>query len=69
LSSFVFYSAVFIFCFSDDRGVPWADVVGFSYGGAVAQHSPLITRRGCGGWWLAATNCGIGAFPGWLPPS
>ena len=51
----------------DDRGVPWADVVGFSYGGAVAQQlafdHPTRVRRLV----LAATNCGIGAFPGWLP--
>jgi poly(3-hydroxyoctanoate) depolymerase len=51
----------------DDRGMPWADVVGFSYGGAVAQQlafdHPTRVRRLV----LAATNCGIGAFPGWLP--
>jgi poly(3-hydroxyoctanoate) depolymerase len=51
----------------DDRGVPWADVVGFSYGGAVAQQlafdHPTRVRRLV----LAATNCGLGAFPGWLP--
>jgi poly(3-hydroxyoctanoate) depolymerase len=51
----------------DDRGVPWTDVVGFSYGGAVAQQlafdHPTRVRRLV----LAATNCGIGAFPGWLP--
>lgn len=51
----------------DDRGVPWADVIGFSYGGAVAQQlafdHPARVRRLV----LAATNCGIGAFPGWLP--
>ena len=49
------------------RGVPCADVVGFSYGGAVAQQlafdHPTYVRRLV----LAATNCGIGAFPGWLP--
>jgi poly(3-hydroxyalkanoate) depolymerase len=44
-----------------------ADVVGFSYGGAVAQQlafdHPTRVRRLV----LAATNCGIGAVPGWLP--
>jgi len=51
----------------DDRDVPWADVIGFSYGGAVAQQlafdHPTRVRRLV----LAATNCGIGAVPGWLP--
>ena len=51
----------------DDRGVPWADVLGFSYGGAVAQQlafdHPTRVRRLV----LAATNCGIGAVPGWIP--
>ena len=51
----------------DDRGVTSADVVGFSYGGAVAQQlafdHPTRVRRLI----LAATNCGIGAIPGWLP--
>jgi pimeloyl-ACP methyl ester carboxylesterase len=51
----------------DERGAPWADVLGFSYGGAVAQqlafdHSTRVRRLV-----LAATNCGIGAVPGWLP--
>ena len=51
----------------DNRGVSWADVVGFSYGGAVAQqlafdHTTRVRRLV-----LAATNCGIGAIPGWLP--
>ena len=48
----------------DHCRVPWADVVGFSYGGAVAQqfaykHSDRIRRLV-----LAATTCGIGAVPG-----
>ena len=51
----------------DERGAPWADVIGFSYGGAVAQQlafdHPTRVRRLV----LAATNCGIGAVPGWLP--
>ena len=51
----------------DDRGITRADVVGFSYGGAVAQQlafdHPTRVRKLV----LAATNCGIGAIPGWLP--
>jgi pimeloyl-ACP methyl ester carboxylesterase len=51
----------------DSRHIAAADVVGFSYGGAVAQQlafdHPARVRRLV----LAATNCGIGAFPGWLP--
>ena len=51
----------------DERDAPWTDVIGFSYGGAVAQQlafdHPTRVRRLV----LAATNCGIGAVPGWLP--
>ena len=51
----------------DNRGIESTDVVGFSYGGAIAQQlafdHPARVRRLV----LAATNCGIGAFPGWLP--
>jgi poly(3-hydroxyalkanoate) depolymerase len=51
----------------DARNAPCADVIGFSYGGAVAQQlafdHPTRVRRLV----LAATNCGIGATPGWLP--
>ena len=51
----------------DDHGIERADVVGFSYGGAVAQQlafdHPTRVRRLV----LAATNCGIGAVPGWMP--
>jgi pimeloyl-ACP methyl ester carboxylesterase len=48
----------------DDLGVECADVVGYSYGGAVAQqlafdHPERVCRLV-----LAATNCGIGAVPG-----
>src|SRR5262245_34140102 len=54
--------AVLDFCHIDST-----DVIGFSYGGAVAQQlafdHPDRVRRLV----LAATNCGIGAFPGWLP--
>ena len=48
----------------DDRQIEWADVVGFSYGGAVAQqfayNYPERVRRLV----LAATFCGVGAVPG-----
>jgi poly(3-hydroxyoctanoate) depolymerase len=48
----------------DDLGVERADVLGYSYGGAVAQqlafeHPERLCRLV-----LAATNCGIGAVPG-----
>jgi pimeloyl-ACP methyl ester carboxylesterase len=51
----------------DECEAPTADVIGFSYGGAVAQqlafdHPGRVNRLV-----LAATNCGIGAVPGWLP--
>ena len=45
----------------DDRGVDCTDVIGFSYGGAVAQQLaydyPERVRRLV----LAATNCGVGS--------
>src|SRR4051812_24112778 len=48
----------------DSRKAPWADVIGFSYGGAVAQqlayNHPERIRRLV----LAATSCGVGAAPG-----
>ena len=48
----------------DDRGVECTDVIGFSYGGAIAQQLaydyPERVRRLV----LAATNCGLGAFWG-----
>ncbi|HMB73336.1 MAG TPA: alpha/beta hydrolase [Gammaproteobacteria bacterium] len=47
-----------------DRGVEWADVIGYSYGGAIAQQFahdfPARVRRLV----LAATTCGIGGTPG-----
>ena len=50
----------------DHRQVPWADVIGFSYGGAVAQqfafNHPSRIRRLV----LAATFCGVGWVPGSL---
>ena len=50
----------------DGLGVECADVVGYSYGGAVAQqlafnHPDRVCRLV-----LAATNCGMGAVPGSL---
>jgi pimeloyl-ACP methyl ester carboxylesterase len=48
----------------DHHRVPCADVVGFSYGGTVAQQlahdHPARVRRLV----LAATHCGLGAIPG-----
>jgi poly(3-hydroxyoctanoate) depolymerase len=49
----------------DNRGVAVTDVIGFSYGGAVAQqlafdHPTRIARLV-----LAATNCGLGSFWVW----
>jgi len=48
----------------DSSDTPWADVIGFSYGGAIAQqlafnHSDRIRRLV-----LASTTCGLGALPG-----
>jgi poly(3-hydroxyoctanoate) depolymerase len=47
-----------------DRGVEWADVIGYSYGGAIAQQFahdfPARIRRLV----LAATTCGVGGTPG-----
>jgi pimeloyl-ACP methyl ester carboxylesterase len=47
-----------------EAGHPRADVLGFSYGGTVAQQlasqSPAVVRRLV----LAATSCGVGATPG-----
>jgi pimeloyl-ACP methyl ester carboxylesterase len=51
----------------DDRGVEWADVLGYSYGGAIAQQlafdHPARVRRLV----LAATTCGLGGVQGHLP--
>lgn len=48
----------------DECRIEWADVVGFSYGGAVAQQfahdHPSRVRRLV----LAATFCGVGSVPG-----
>jgi pimeloyl-ACP methyl ester carboxylesterase len=48
----------------DDRGVPVADVVGFSYGGAVAQQLAYDYPERVGRLVLAATTCGHGAVLG-----
>lgn len=48
----------------DEAGLDSADVLGFSYGGAVAQqlaaHTPARVRRLV----LVSTSCGVGATPG-----
>jgi poly(3-hydroxyalkanoate) depolymerase len=48
----------------DNRGVPVADVVGFSYGGAVAQQLAYDYPERVGRLVLAATTCGHGAVLG-----
>lgn len=50
----------------DDRGVPQADVLGYSYGGAVAQQLAFEAPARVGRLVLAATTCGIGAVLGSL---
>jgi len=48
----------------DGLGVKCADVVGYSYGGAVAQQLAFAYPNRVCRLVLAATNCGIGAVPG-----
>jgi pimeloyl-ACP methyl ester carboxylesterase len=48
----------------DHHGVACADVVGFSYGGAVAQQLAYTRSDRVRRLVLAATNCGMGAVPG-----
>ncbi len=48
----------------DDRGVSVADVIGFSYGGAVAQQLAYDYPERVGRLVLAATTCGYGAVLG-----
>ena len=48
----------------DWLGVPCADVVGYSYGGAVAQQLAFAYPERVCRLVLAATNCGVGAVPG-----
>jgi pimeloyl-ACP methyl ester carboxylesterase len=50
----------------DDRRVPVADVIGFSYGGAVAQQLAYDYPERVGRLVLAATTCGLGAVLGSL---
>jgi pimeloyl-ACP methyl ester carboxylesterase len=50
----------------DERQVPWADVVGFSYGGAVAQQFAYVHPARVRRLVLAATFCGVGWVPGSL---
>ena len=48
----------------DELGVESADVVGYSYGGAVAQQLAFNAPERVGRLVLAATNCGLGSIPG-----
>ena len=48
----------------DDRGVESADVIGFSYGGAIAQQLAYDYPERVGRLVLAATNCGLGSLWG-----
>jgi pimeloyl-ACP methyl ester carboxylesterase len=48
----------------DDLSVDCADVVGYSYGGAVAQQLAFAHPERVCRLVLAATNCGVGAVPG-----
>jgi poly(3-hydroxyalkanoate) depolymerase len=48
----------------DDRGVECADVIGFSYGGAIAQQLAYDYPERVCKLVLAATNCGFGSFWG-----
>ncbi len=50
----------------DDRNIGAADVIGFSYGGAVAQQLALDHPERIRRLVLAATTCGLGAIPGSL---
>jgi len=46
----------------DDRGVGCTDVIGFSYGGAIAQQLAYEYPERVCKLVLAATNCGVGSF-------
>jgi poly(3-hydroxyoctanoate) depolymerase len=50
----------------DDRGIDCTDVVGFSYGGAIAQQLAHDYPARVARLVLAATTCGVGAMPGTL---
>ena len=48
----------------DDLGIERTDVLGYSFGGAVAQEVARMQPARVGALVLAATNCGLGAVPG-----
>jgi pimeloyl-ACP methyl ester carboxylesterase len=48
----------------DDLGIERVDVLGYSFGGAVAQELALRSPGRLGALVLAATNCGGGSVPG-----
>jgi len=48
----------------DDLGIERSDVLGYSFGGAVAQEFARVRPARVGSLVLAATNCGWGAVPG-----
>jgi poly(3-hydroxyoctanoate) depolymerase len=48
----------------DAAGVQDADVLGFSHGGAIAQHLAHVAPARLRGLVLASTSCGVGATPG-----
>lgn len=48
----------------DHFTIDCADVIGFSYGGAVAQQLAFASPERVGRLVLAATSCGLGALPG-----
>ena len=50
----------------DHAGVDTADVVGYSYGGAVAQQLTIDAPDRVHSLVLAATSCGVGSVPGGL---
>jgi poly(3-hydroxyoctanoate) depolymerase len=50
----------------DDAGVDTADVVGYSYGGAVAQQLAIDAPDRVSSLVLASTSCGFGSVPGSL---
>jgi poly(3-hydroxyalkanoate) depolymerase len=48
----------------DARGIAKADVLGYSYGGAIAQQMAFQRPEHVRRLVLAATNCGLGSIPG-----
>lgn len=51
-------------CVLDEAGLGGADVLGFSYGGAVAQQLAVQDPRRVHRLVLVSTSCGVGATPG-----